>query len=88
MPRYFFNLEGLPNPEDEGGTVLAGPEQARSAAVTHAGGMLRDIDGQFWSAPERRLRVTDEQGGTVCTLSIKGTAASPRAESRGAVVRH
>ena len=34
MPRYFFNLEGLPNPDDEEGTDLTGPEQARAAAVT------------------------------------------------------
>ena len=72
MPRYFFNLEGLPDPTDGVGTVLPGPEQARSAAVIHAGEMLRDIDGQFWGAPEWRMRVTDEQGATVCILSIKG----------------
>lgn len=73
MPLYFFNIEGLPSPNDEDGTVMNGPEQARAAAVTLAGEMLKDIDGQFWGAPEWRLHVTDEQGATVCTLSIRGT---------------
>jgi hypothetical protein len=77
VPRYFFSLEGLPHPEDREGTVLSGPEQARSAAVTHAGEMLKDADGKFWGAPEWRLRVTDEQGAIVCTLSIKGTEGGP-----------
>ena len=77
MPRYFFNLDSLPDPVDEVGTVLTGPEQARSAAVTHAGEMLKDIHGHFWGAPERRMHVTDEQGATVCILTIKGTMGEP-----------
>jgi hypothetical protein len=35
--------------------------------------MLKDAYGTFWDTPEWRLYVTDEQGTTVCTLSIKGT---------------
>ncbi|HVG48560.1 MAG TPA: hypothetical protein VM899_10555 [Rubellimicrobium sp.] len=73
MPRYFFNIEGLPHPEDKVGTVLTGPEQARAVAVIHAGEMLKDAYGPFWDAPEWRLYVTDEQGAIVCTISIKGT---------------
>lgn len=77
MPRYFFNIEGGPYSEPDSGIDLKGPEQARSAAVTWAGEMLQDIDGQFWGAPEWRLRVTDEQGATVCILSIRGTTDEP-----------
>ena len=77
MPRYFFNLDSLPDPVDEVGTVLTGPEQARSAAVIYAGEMLRDIDGDFWSAPEWWLRVTQEQGATVCVLTVRGTTGEP-----------
>ena len=73
MPCYYFNMTGGPYPEPDDGIVLKGPEQARSAAVTMAGEMLKDIDGQFWSAPEWCLSVTDEQGATVCILTIKGT---------------
>ena len=73
MPRYFFNLEGGPYAEPDGGTDLKGPEEARAAAVTLAGEMLQSIDGQFWGEPEWRLHVTDQQGATVCTLTITGT---------------
>lgn len=73
MPRYFFNTEGGPYPNPDEGTILKGPEQARSEAVTLAGEMLKDIYGKFWGAPEWRMHVTDEQGGTVCVLTVKGT---------------
>jgi hypothetical protein len=73
MPRYFFNIEGGPYPDPDDGIDLNGPEQARDEAITMAGEMLKDVDGRFWGEPEWRLRVTDEQGATVCTLSIKGT---------------
>ena len=72
MPRYFFNIEGGPYPDPDDGIDLKGSEQARSAAVVMAGEMLKDIDGQFWGQPEWRLHVTDEQGATVCVLTIKG----------------
>ncbi len=74
MPRYFFNVEGGPYPDNDEGTLLSGPEQARSAAATLAGELLKDVDGAFWGGPEWRLHVTDEQGATVCMLSIKGIA--------------
>lgn len=72
MPRYFFNVEGVLNPEDVDGIDLTGPEQARSAAVTLAGEMLKDADGRFWGEPEWRLHVADEEGATVCLLTITG----------------
>ncbi|EYD77728.1 hypothetical protein Rumeso_00686 [Rubellimicrobium mesophilum DSM 19309] len=73
MPRYFFNIEGGPYAESADGTDLKGPEEARAAAVTLAGEMLKGIDGQFWGEPEWRLHVTDQQGATACTLPITGT---------------
>lgn len=76
MPRYFFDIDGSDYPpKDQDGTVLAGPEQARSALVTFAGELLHEADGRFWSTPEWRFTVTDEQGAEVCTLTITGTAA-------------
>ncbi len=77
MPRYFFNIEGGLYAEPDTGIDLKGAEQARSAAVIWAGEVLRDIDGRFWGGPEWRLHVTDEQGATVCMLSIKGTTGEP-----------
>lgn len=74
MPRYFFHLlGGNPQPDDEG-TVFAGPQEARAAAVIAAGEELKDIDGKFWNAPEWRMHVTDEDGATICVLSIQGKA--------------
>lgn len=72
MPRFFFNTEGDGYPPDREGTVLPGPDAARSEAVVLASEMLRDIDGKFWGAAEWRLHVTDEQGGTVCVLTVRG----------------
>jgi hypothetical protein len=72
MPRYFFNTDGGPYPAADEGVDLKGPKEARSEAVIHAGEMLKDIDGQFWDKPEWRMHVTDEQGATVCILTIKG----------------
>ncbi len=75
MPRYFFNVEGSRFPEqDEDGIVLAGPAEARSALVTLAGELLKEADGGFWTGAEWRLRVTDEQGATVCALTITGSS--------------
>ena len=72
MPRYFFNVHDGRDIPDETGTVLPGPEAARNQAVIAAGEMLKDLDGKFWSASEWRMRVTDEQGATVCTLVFRG----------------
>ena len=73
MPRYFFNVEGGPYPDPDDGIDLKGAEQARDAAVVMAGEMLKDADGRFWGGPDWRLHVTDEDGATVCMLTIKGT---------------
>lgn len=73
MPLYYFELQGVGTPPGENdGVLLDGPEQAMGEAVTMAGEMLKDSDGQFWNAPEWRLHVRDEQGGTVCVLTIRG----------------
>ena len=37
-----------------------------------AGEALRDHGPKFWTAPEWRMWVTDEGGGTVCALSFSG----------------
>ena len=73
MPCYFFNVKGDGSSPDKEGTVLANPEAARSVAVVAAGEMLRDDSGTFWNGPDWRMHVTDEQGATVCTLTIKGS---------------
>ena len=78
MPLYFFNVDNGQGarrlePPDRDGTVLASPRAARDAAIIFAGEMLRDLDGAFWAGGDWRLRVTDEDGATVCTLRFSGT---------------
>ena len=72
MPRYFFNSDDGRYPADKDGIVLAGPDDALSQAIVLAGEMLKDIDGQFWGKAEWRLNVTDEDGATVCVLTVRG----------------
>ncbi len=73
MPRYFFTLEGDGSSPDEEGTMLPGPEEARDVAVRAMGEILTDAAGAFWNGPEWRMTVTDEEGATVCALTIRGT---------------
>ena len=72
MPRYFFNTDGDRYPPDQEGTVLPGPDEALNQAIVLAGEMLKDINGQFWGKAEWRLEVTDEEGSTVCALTVRG----------------
>ena len=73
MPRYFFNANSDQYSPDRNGVLLAGPDEALSHAVVVAGEMLKEISGQFWGAAEWNLNVTDEDGSTVCSLTVKGT---------------
>ena len=76
IPRYFFNLEGSLSHSDDVGTVCNGLDEARDLAVLAAGETMKELHG-FWDQPEWRMHVADEQGGTVCILSIKGTTGEP-----------
>lgn len=73
MSRYFFNLDHDPYPADEFGTVLPGPAEARIQALIAAGALLKDNDRKLWDQPEWRMHVTDEEGATVCLLTVSGT---------------
>lgn len=68
MPRYFFHVRDSGEFIDDVGIELAGPDEARAEAVRAAGEMLRDLGGRFWDGSEWRMWVTDEIGGTLCTL--------------------
>ena len=74
MPRYFFNVQDTRTIPDEIGTVLPGPDEARAMAITAMAEAVRDLGSEFWKAAEWRMHVTDEQGATVCELSIKGVS--------------
>ncbi len=72
MPRYFFIIDDDHRAHDMVGLKLDGPEQALNEAVRAAGEALRDLDGRFWTGPEWTVRVTDEQGQTICEIGIRG----------------
>lgn len=52
--------------------ILEGPEEACAQAVLPAGDVMSDLDGVFWKGAEWGVRVTDEQGETVCSLKVAG----------------
>ena len=83
MPRYFFNFQDRRTIPDEVGTVLPGPDEAHAQAVTAAAEAVRDLGSEFWKAAEWQMHVTNEQGATVCMLSIKGVRARPRGRFGG-----
>ena len=74
MPRYFFHLSG-DDPSLNEGVEFAGLKEVCEEASVAAGEMLRDMDGTFWTNPDWQLQVTDEEGATVCLLTIKGTVS-------------
>lgn len=47
---------------------------ARAQAVRAAGEALWNLQGRFWGAPQVRVTVTDDQGTTICALTITGEA--------------
>lgn len=73
MPRYFFNVQDGRDIPDDTGTLCADPQAACAEAVIASGALLRDLGARFWQDADWRMHVTDEQGGTVCDLRIKGT---------------
>jgi hypothetical protein len=52
---------------------LDGPQEARSIAMAEAGEMLRDHADKSWPATDWWVHVTDEQGTTVCRITVSGT---------------
>jgi hypothetical protein len=72
MPRYFFHFHDGTDQPDDTGTELASAKDAREQAVVFMGERLRDLDGDFWSEGEWRIRVVDEAGATVCAIRASG----------------
>jgi hypothetical protein len=71
MPRYFFHVrDGAYFPDTEG-TVLAGPDEARSEAITAASTMLKDTGDALWTGEEWTMHVVGEDGVPVCDLVVR-----------------
>ena len=76
MPRYFFNVQDGQDLPDTDGTVLADPDAARVQAVLASGEMLKAHAERFWARRDWQMRVTDEEGATVCHLRFTGMSGA------------
>ena len=73
MPRYVFTVQNSKPEPDRVELDLPGPAEARSAAMVEAGEMLWDHrDRDAWPSPDWWVHVTDEDGRTVCRLTVSG----------------
>jgi hypothetical protein len=70
MPRYFFGTHDGGVFKDKLGVELSGPAEARSKAIEAAGEAIKDELRDMWRSGEWRMRVTDEDGVTVCALQF------------------
>lgn len=72
MPRFFFHIEGGP---DDLGLELPSIAQAKCEAARYAGHALWDAADSFWDSAELNMRVVNEDGLVLFTLTISGTDA-------------
>ena len=69
MPRYYFHIDNGTAAPDPEGTVLSGLPEARAEAVSLAGAVLRDLDGEFWKEGSPwTMHVTDEHDRLLFSL--------------------
>ena len=71
MPRYFFNVENRHSETDEEGVELAGPAEARGAAVVFAGEYLRDTPGLIGDGGRLVVEVRDQDGAVLLTVTTE-----------------
>jgi hypothetical protein len=70
--RYFFHLEdGAPN-NDLDGIEFPNLDAVKRELTSLCGEMLADAGLKFWSNPDWRVRVTDDKGRLVLSVSIQG----------------
>lgn len=69
MPKFFFHTDDGMLMADKDGTELPGLKEARAQAVSLAGAMLEDLDGEFWThAAAWTMHVTDHQSRLLFSL--------------------
>jgi hypothetical protein len=72
VPRFYFHVEGGP---DELGLELPSIAQAKCEAARYAGHLLCDAAEGFWDTAEISMRVANENGLVLFTITISGTDA-------------
>lgn len=70
MPRYYFSVEDHVRLEDDEGQELAGPAEARVAAIVFAGDYLSDDPGLVWDGNVFKVVVTDAARQMVVTIEV------------------
>ena len=75
MQRFFFHIEHGELSRDKEGTLLPGLEQARTAAASLVGELLRDEAHGFWGKPQITVTVEDEHGLVLWTIDTVGTVS-------------
>lgn len=70
MARFFFHIYDGKSVEDRDGVECLDPDEARIQAICTAGEILKDQSHQPWLGNAWQMRVEEEGGRTVCTLTV------------------
>jgi hypothetical protein len=76
MDRFFFHIELGGYDTDEEGTEYANLGEARAAAVSLLGEILRDKGDAFWEKPQASVTVTDKKGVVLWKIETVGSEAA------------
>ena len=71
MPRFYFHLPESGGDLDTEGAEFADRAAARAAAIEFAGEVIADPPGVLWDGQNFRLRVTDERGDLLVTVTAQ-----------------
>lgn len=70
--RYFFHITHGTDIPDSEGTELADDEAANAEAMASGAEMLGEMGSRLWNGDVWEMRVVDETGRPVSTLSFRG----------------
>jgi hypothetical protein len=71
MPRYYFDVDGLPPAMDAVEEDLRDDEHAWREATVFAGQMFKDVDGRLEPGQDWRLIVSDAGRNPVFVFEVK-----------------
>ncbi|WP_407924876.1 DUF6894 family protein [Devosia aurantiaca] len=76
MPRYFFHLNDGSNNRDTVGVVLADDGKAKSEGISAFIAIAGDMGANLFDNSSWQMRVEQEGGRHVCTLTLSGNIVS------------
>jgi hypothetical protein len=71
MPKYYFDVDGLPPDMDSVGDELKNDDVAWEEATQYAGQLLKDVDGKLPPGQEWRLIVSDADRNQLFVIHVK-----------------